>query len=194
MTDEARKGETVVIKKYANRRLYNTETSSYVTLDHLAELVRKGRDFVVRDAKSGEDITRQVLTQIIFEQENKGQQLLPIPFLRRLIGYYGDQLQTMVPSYLQSSLEAFAKNQDHMRKMLEESLNPVQALSMLDEVTRQNMAMFERALGMFSPFRKPAEQATERPPAQDGESGSKIDRLEAQLAAMQRQLDEMRKK
>ncbi|GAB4574843.1 MAG: polyhydroxyalkanoate synthesis repressor PhaR [Rhodothalassiaceae bacterium] len=194
MTDEAKKGETVVIKKYANRRLYNTETSSYVTLDHLAELVRKGRDFIVRDAKSGEDITRQVLTQIIFEQENKGQQLLPIPFLRRLIGYYGDQLQMMVPSYLQSSLEAFAKNQDRMRKTLEESLNPVQALSMLDEVTRQNMAMFERALGMFSPFRKPAEQATEHPSAPDGDSGSKIDRLEAQLAAMQRQLDEMRKK
>lgn len=191
MTEEKQQGETVVIKKYANRRLYNTETSSYVTLDHLADLVREGRDFVVRDAKSGDDITRSVLTQIIFEQEGKGQQMLPIPFLRQLIGYYGGQMQTMVPGYLQSSMEAFARNQDQIRKAFESSLNPGQTLAMFDEAARQNMAMFERALSMFSPFKQ--DNGSGRNPAASG-GGSKIDQLEEQLAAMQRQLDEIRKK
>lgn len=183
--------EPVIIKKYANRRLYNTESSSYVTLDHLAELVRKGRDFVVRDAKSGEDITRQVLAQIIFEQEGKGTNLLPIPLLRQLIGYYGDRMAAMVPSYLLSSMQAFARQQDSMQNMFESGLSPADAFSMFDEMARRNMTAFERGLGMFAPFAgKPEDGRTERASSAD----DKIAALERQLAAMQDQLAELRRK
>ena len=130
MADETRKdagsksGDKVIIKKYANRRLYNTASSSYVTLDHLSEMVKEGIDFAVFDAKSNEDITRSVLTQIIFEEESRGQNLLPIQFLRQLIGFYGDQMQSFVPTYLEMSLEGFARQQENLRATVQKTLSP----------------------------------------------------------------------
>ncbi len=143
----------VVVKKYANRRLYNTESSSYITLENLAEMVRKGRDFVVFDAKSGEDITRGVLTQIIVEEENKGRAMLPTGFLRQLIGFYGDSLQTLVPRYLEQSLETFSRQQEQMRVAMQQTIGPFLPFGPgIEEVSRQNKAMMERALSLFSPF------------------------------------------
>jgi polyhydroxyalkanoate synthesis repressor PhaR len=141
----------VVIKKYANRRLYNTSTSMYVTLDHLAQMVKDKTDFVVYDAKSGDDITRSVLTQIIFEEEGKGQNLLPISFLRQLIGFYGDNLQGLVPQYLEMAMQSFAKNQEQMRTAMQGAFgfNP---FAQMEQQTRQSMAMFEQAMKMFNPF------------------------------------------
>ena len=168
MSDEKTKTEPVIIKKYANRRLYNTQTSSYVTLDHLAGMVKDGTEFEVQDARTGEDITRSVLTQIIFEEEAKGQNLLPIKFLRQLIRFYGDSLQAFVPGYLDMSMESFTKNQGAMRDRIAEAMGG--GNQMIENLTRQNLAMFERAMQMFSPFgvasqaRKP-EQAPEEKPA-----------------------------
>jgi polyhydroxyalkanoate synthesis repressor PhaR len=143
----------IIIKKYANRRLYNTQSSSYVTLDHLCDMVKKGVEFEVRDARSGEDITRQVLAQIIFEEENKGgQHLLPIQFLRQLIRFYGDSLQAFVPSYLELSMESFTKNQQEMREKFAEAFGAKFGLKDFDKMTRQNVEMFERTMRMFSPF------------------------------------------
>ena len=140
----------IVVKKYANRRLYNTQTSSYVTLDHLAQMVRAGDDFVVLDAKSGEDLTRSVLTQIIFDQESRGETLLPIPFLRRLIGLYGDNMQSFVPSYLEASMDAFTRNQEAIRRSVSEAFTaPTSGMRMFEDATRQNMALFEQGLKMF---------------------------------------------
>jgi polyhydroxyalkanoate synthesis repressor PhaR len=144
----------VVVKKYANRRLYNTEASTYVTLDHLCAMVKGGRDFVVYDAKSGEDITRQVLTQIIVEEESKGgQNLLPISFLRQLIGFYGDNMQSLVPRYLEHTMGAFAKQQEGMRHAMRQTMEGLFPFApQLEEIGKQNIAMMERAFGMFSPF------------------------------------------
>jgi len=143
----------IIIKKYANRRLYNTQSSSYVTLDHLCEMVKEGVEFEVRDARSGEDITRQVLAQIIFEEENKGgQHLLPIQFLRQLIRFYGDSLQAFVPSYLELSMESFTKNQQEMREKFQEAFGAKFGLKDFEKMTRQNVEMFERTMRMFSPF------------------------------------------
>ncbi|MDP2331405.1 MAG: polyhydroxyalkanoate synthesis repressor PhaR [Reyranella sp.] len=143
----------VVIKKYANRRLYNTATSAYVTLEHLSQMVKDKTDFVVYDAKTGDEITRSVLTQIIFEEESKGgQTLLPIPFLRQLISFYGDSLQGVVPQYLEMSMSQFARNQEQMRSYLQNAFgfNPFQQF---ETMGKQNMAMFEQAMRMFNPFR-----------------------------------------
>ncbi|MDE2265761.1 MAG: polyhydroxyalkanoate synthesis repressor PhaR, partial [Alphaproteobacteria bacterium] len=149
VTEETKKTEApVVIKKYANRRLYNTETSSYVTLDHLCEMVKEGKEFEVRDARTGEDITRSVLTQIIFEEETKGQSLLPIRFLRQIIRLYGDSMQSFVPGYLDLSMESFTKNQEAMRTRIAEAFGG--SSQTLENLTRQNFAMFERAMQMFS--------------------------------------------
>jgi polyhydroxyalkanoate synthesis repressor PhaR len=142
----------IIIKKYANRRLYNTQTSTYVTLDHLCEMVKGGVEFEVRDARTGEDITRQVLAQIIFEEENKGQHLLPIQFLRQLIRFYGDSLQAFVPSYLELSMENFTKNQQEMREKFAEAFAGKLTFKDFEQMTRQNVQMFERAMRMFSPF------------------------------------------
>ena len=143
----------IIIKKYANRRLYNTQTSSYVTLDHLCEMVKEGVEFEVRDARSGEDITRQVLAQIIFEEENKGgQHLLPIQFLRQLIRFYGDSLQAFVPSYLELSMESFTKNQQEMREKFAEAFGAKFGFKDFEKMSRQNIEMFERTMRMFSPF------------------------------------------
>src|SRR6478752_7385409 len=148
--DKTKNDSPVIIKKYANRRLYNTQTSSYVTLDHLAAMVKEGTEFEVQDARTGEDITRSVLTQIIFEEEAKGQSLLPIKFLRQLIRFYGDSLQTFVPGYLDMSMESFTKNQGAMRDRIAEALGG--GNQMVENMTRQNLQLFENAMAMFTPF------------------------------------------
>ncbi|MDP6353270.1 MAG: polyhydroxyalkanoate synthesis repressor PhaR [Alphaproteobacteria bacterium] len=185
--------EPVVVKKYANRRLYNTATSSYVTLDHLCKMVKDGVDFVVYDAKSGDDITRSVLTQIIFEEENKGQNLLPIGFLRQLIGFYDDGLRTVLPTYLDLSMQAFARNQEEMRAYVGNTFGDLFPIGQMQQWGAQNMAVFERALGMFAPpaGAKPEPDpnrtaATEPAPAED-----EIGELRRQLDDMQRQLDSL---
>lgn len=197
--------EPVVIKKYANRRLYNTETSSYVTLEYLCQMVKEGRQFVVKDAKTGEDITRSVLTQIIFEEENKGQTLLPINFLRQLISFYGDGLQDVIPNYLESTMDAFSQNQERYRKYLEQHFNPANAfvppqnfMAPFQDMARQNMMAFEKATRMFAPFAPrpennatPGEAAKPEPAAADK---LPFEILQQQLAAMQRQLDALTKK
>lgn len=144
--------EPIIIKKYANRRLYNTKTSSYVTLEHLCEMVKEGVEFEVRDARSNEDITRQVLAQIIFEEENKGQHLLPSQFLRQLIRFYGDSLQTFVPSYLEMSMSSFAKNQKDIQEKLAQAAGGKLPFADMEQLTRQNLQMFENAMKMFVPF------------------------------------------
>jgi polyhydroxyalkanoate synthesis repressor PhaR len=153
--------ERVVIKKYANRRLYNTASSSYVTLEHLSEMVKKGVDFVVFDAKTNEEITRSVLTQIIFEEESRGQNLLPIQFLRQLIRFYGDSMQALVPSYLELSLDSFTQQQERMRKQFADTLGGAivgkGGLGYFEDQVRQNMMLFDRAMKMFSPFTFPAQ-------------------------------------
>jgi polyhydroxyalkanoate synthesis repressor PhaR len=164
------KSAPVVIKKYANRRLYNTSTSMYVTLDHLSQMVKDKTEFVVYDAKSGEDITRSVLTQIIFDEESKGQNLLPISFLRQLIGFYGDNLQGLVPQYLEMAMQSFAKNQEQMRKAMQGAFgfNP---FAQMEQQTRQSMAMFEQAMKMFNPFMAGMPgRGPDAPPAADARS------------------------
>jgi polyhydroxyalkanoate synthesis repressor PhaR len=194
----------IVIKKYANRRLYNTATSSYVTLDHLCQMVQDDVDFVVFDAKSGEDITRAVLTQIIVEEEAKGQNLLPINFLRQLISFYGDSMQWMVPRYLEHMMEAFAQNQDRMRQSMQETFGGMFPFGNLEEVGKQNMALFESALRMFSPFGGPEGRSAEgkqpgagKPaqPSPAAESGAKesLDALKAQIDQLQKQIDTLSK-
>src|SRR5690348_12691084 len=154
MTDQAQARkpapEKVVIQKYANRRLYNKATSTYITLDDLAGMVREGVDFIVYDAKTGEDITRKVLTQIIFEEEGRGQNLLPIQFLRQLIGFYGDRMQAFLPSFLEMSLDSFIRQQERMREQMTHVAPP--GMGVFDEQIRQNMVLFDRAMKMFTPF------------------------------------------
>ena len=178
----------VVIKKYANRRLYNTGTSSYITLDHLATMTRAGRDFQVFDAKTGEDITHNVLTQIVMEGESGGQTMLPVPFLRQLIALYGDSMQSMVPHYLEASMAAFAKNQAQFREQVADAaLKPFEALA------KQNMAMFQAAADMLTGRAalgvavKPAEAKAEAP------ATAELDALKVQMAALQAQLDKLSK-
>jgi polyhydroxyalkanoate synthesis repressor PhaR len=144
-------GEKIVIKKYANRRLYDTSASAYVTLEHLSELVRKGKEFKVQDAKTGEDLTRAVLAQIIFEQENKKEGVLPVSFLRQLIQFYGDNFQTMLPAYLELSMKTFAQQQDKWRDYMETTVGEDKAKA-FDEQVRKNMAMFEETMRFFTPF------------------------------------------
>jgi polyhydroxyalkanoate synthesis repressor PhaR len=178
---------TVVIKKYANRRLYNTEASSYVTLEDLAAMVRAGRDFAVYDAKSGDEITRAVLTQIIVEEESKGQNLLPIPFLRQLIGLYGDSVQSLVPRYLEFAMGSFARQQEQMRQSVEQAMGGFNPFGGLEEMGKQNMAMMERAMTLFSPF-TPRKEGGGAP----GREGEEVERLRAQLAEAQEQLARLR--
>ncbi|MDI7864861.1 polyhydroxyalkanoate synthesis repressor PhaR [Rhizobiaceae bacterium n13] len=184
----------IVIKKYANRRLYNTGTSTYVTLDDLAVMVKKGEDFIVQDAKSGEDITHSVLTQIIFEQESKtGNTLLPISFLRQLISYYGDQMQMVVPSFLEHSMQAFAQQQAQMREQIDRTFgetplgkNLQVPIKLVEDQVRRNTDMFHQAMQMFSPFMTPpaAKEAKKADPKD-------IDELKEQLRALQAKLDNL---
>jgi polyhydroxyalkanoate synthesis repressor PhaR len=173
----------VVVKKYANRRLYNTESSSYVTLDDLATMVRQGRYFIVYDAKSGEDITRSVLTQIIVEEEAKGRNLLPTSFLRQIIGFYGDSMQSLVPRYLESVMGAFSRQQEQMRRAVEQTMGGFMPFGGLEEVGKQNMAMMERAMTLFAPFRGGAE------PAESGGDAARIAALQAEVDRLRAQLD-----
>jgi polyhydroxyalkanoate synthesis repressor PhaR len=159
----------VVVKKYANRRLYNTETSSYITLDNLAEMIRAGRDFVVFDAKSGDDITRGVLTQIIVEEESKGSAMLPTAFLRQLIGFYGGNLEGVVPRYLEYSMSSFARQQQQVRTVMERTFSPFLPSS-VEEMNRHNMALFERALSMWNPFARPGDANGADPETDAGSS------------------------
>ena len=178
--------EPIVIKKYANRRLYNTAKSTYVTLDHLARMVRDGQDFVVNDAKSGDDITRGVLAQIIFEEEAKGQTMLPANFLRQLIRLYGDTLQGFVPGYLEASMETFSRNQEAMREQVRQAFEANPALANFEALARSNMEWFENAMRMFAPFATgmAPKNATGQPLRRDVE----LEELKEQLAAMQTQL------
>ncbi|MCB2096476.1 MAG: polyhydroxyalkanoate synthesis repressor PhaR [Parvularculaceae bacterium] len=185
--------EPVVIKKYANRRLYNTATSSYVTLDYLAEMVKSGQDFVVYDAKTNEDITHSVLTQIIFEEENKGQNLLPIQFLRQLIKFYGDNLQAFVPSYLEMSMDAFASNQEKLRSRMRETFGATPGYQMFEEMARQNMALFDQAMKMFTPMGGFYQQPQQRGAAHGEEGGAEIVKLREELADLKRQLAKLDK-
>ncbi len=185
----AKSEEPITIKKYANRRLYNTGTSTYVTLEDLATMVKQGDDFVVYDAKTGEDITRSVLAQIIFEQENKeGQNLLPINFLRQLIRFYGDSMQMLVPRYLEVSIESLTREQEKFRQQMAQAFG-VSPLGVLEDQVRRNMEMFEKAFGMFAPFaRRDADAGGNEKPA---ESGGDIDALKRQLEEMQKRLDKL---
>lgn len=193
------KKEPVVIKKYANRRLYNTETSTYVTLDDLAAMVKSERDFVVFDAKTGDDLTHAVLTQIIVDQEHqKGTEtLLPIPFLRQLIRFYGASIERFVPSYLQISLETLAKEQERYRKQFTGAFTPAGAFEAYQEQARKNLAMFEQAMLMFSPFghaknmaAKAGEDAKKTEAAKAGQA-DEIAELKAQLSTIQSKLEKL---
>ena len=223
MTDTKSKANgPIIIKKYANRRLYNTQTSSYVTLDHLCEMVKKGVEFEVRDARTGEDITRSVLAQIIFDEENKGQHLLPIEFLRQIIGFYGDSLQNFLPSYLVMSMQNFSKNQEEMRQKFSglfggplgmAGMNPsdmglkdMPGAKEMEAMTRQNLQMFERAMWMFTPFGAAAssQSGPRETPAQAAASAAQaaasaarddeMRKLRDQLAAMRQQISELAQK
>ena len=190
----------VIVKKYANRRLYNTASSAYVTLEDLARMVQEGTEFVVQDAKTKDDLTRAVLTQIIVEEEQKGHNLLPISFLRQLIALYGDSMRWMVPQYLETMAAWFARNQEQMRKQFQSSLG-VFPFGSLEEVSKQNMAMFEQAMRMFNPFtQRSAPRDGEEPDAAEPTEADRqapkrpagdeaIEELRRQMAAMQRQLD-----
>ena len=191
----------ITIKKYANRRLYNTATSSYVTLDHLSQMVKDGTHFAVFDAKSGEDITRQVLTHIIVEEESKGgQNLLPINFLRHLISFYGDSLQSLVPQYLDHSMGSFARNQEQMRHYMSDALDGLMPFQQFEEMGKQNMALFENAMKMFTPFYGADGSEALKPAAPEKKSSGKkkppgeenLDILVAQLETMQEQLNQLK--
>ncbi len=204
---EGPKGQPVIIKKYANRRLYNTATSSYVTLDHLSQMVQDQVDFTVYDAKTGEDITRSVLTQIIVEEEGKGgQNLLPINFLRQLIGFYGDNMKFLVPKYLEHMMGAFSQNQEKLRATMQDAMGKFMPFGNLEEVGKQNMALFEQAMRLWSPFgpgglpgmpgadkpaaEKPAAAPADKPAA----GGDSLDRLKAQVDELKAQLDSLSRK
>jgi len=189
VSEEKAKDGPVVIKKYANRRLYNTQTSSYVTLDHLAGMVKDGVEFEVQDARTGDDITRSVLTQIIFEEEAKGQNLLPIKFLRQLIRFYGDSLQAFVPGYLDMSMDSFTKNQGAMRDRIAEAMGG--GNTMIENLTRQNLAIFERATQMFSPFNAATAGRKSEEPAEEKPTSSDVDALKREMEAMRRQISEL---
>lgn len=183
----AKSNEPVTIKKYANRRLYNTGTSTYVTLEDLAQMVKNGEDFVVYDAKSSEDITHSVLTQIIFEQEGKGQNLLPINFLRQIIRFYGDSMQMLVPRYLDMSIENFSKEQNNLREQVSKTFG-VGGFGVLEEQVRRNMEIFDRAFKVFLPNGRPED--TPAAPATAAQPDD-FDELRRQVAEMQKRLDRL---
>ena len=193
-----------VVKKYANRRLYNTATSSYVTLDELSQMVRRGEDFVVYDAKTNDDITRSVLTQIILEEDSKGRNLLPIGFLRQLIGFYDDQLHAFLPRYLEVSMENFAKNQEQIRSYVQETFGRFFPINQFEDMARQNMALFQRAASsMWRPLTaeggavpgadqgEPATAPPEAPAAATPDLSGQMRELENRLETLQRQLEKL---
>ena len=185
-------GEPVVIKKYANRRLYNTASSSYVTLEHLCQMVKNDVEFVVLDAK-GIDITRSVLTQIIVEEEAKGENLLPLRFLRQLISFYGDNMQRMLlPHYLEYSIDAFTKNQEEIQKYMEGTFGNMFSFGdQFEKMGKQNIEMFEQAMRMFSPFEGSNPQSDAAPKAAEDPGATDMKSLQQQLDALQAQLNKM---
>ncbi|GLQ36513.1 polyhydroxyalkanoate synthesis repressor PhaR [Rhizobium albus] len=195
----AKKDGDIIIKKYANRRLYNTGTSTYVTLDDLAVMVKNGEDFIVQDAKSGDDITHSVLTQIIFEQESKtGNTLLPVSFLRQLIGFYGDQMQMVVPTYLEQTMQAFTSQQGQMREQMTKAFgdNPMARnmqipMQMAEEQVRRNTEIFQQAMRMFSPFNATAKEASPEGERKKTGDNRDLNELKDQLRALQEKLDRM---
>jgi polyhydroxyalkanoate synthesis repressor PhaR len=196
--DTDQESRPVIIKKYANRRLYNTDTSTYVTLEDLAEMVRSERDFVVFDAKTGEDLTHAVLTQIIVEQESRGTNLLPIGFLRQLIRFYGDSMQRLVPSYLEFSLDSLTRQQDDYRQKFAHTFGTA-AFEAMQEQVRKNFVTFEKALGLFSPFASPDLNEPKKGNSEtSGEAGKQgedeLANLKAELSAMQQRLEQLSKR
>jgi polyhydroxyalkanoate synthesis repressor PhaR len=207
--DHGKGGKVAIVKKYANRRLYNTASSSYVTLDELCQMVRDGQEFLVYDAKTGDDITRSVLTQIILEEDAKGRNLMPIGFLRQIIGLYDDNLKTVVPRYLEVSMENFARHQEQMQEYMEETMGrffPLKQLDMrnpFEDLARQNIAMFQKAASMFNPALDPAgtaEKKAEKAEAAAHESaaeaealGRQVQDLKAEMATLQRQMNSLQK-
>lgn len=192
MTDARSESDPIIIKKYANRRLYNTDSSSYITLEHLAVMTREGRDFKVVDAKSGDDITHSVLTQIIMEEENRGQTMLPVNFLRQLISMYGDSMQSMVPQYLEASMEAFRRNQVQFR----EAMTGAFSGGPFEAIARRNMEMFEAAAKAFSvPVASGAATGgkPETPPSSAKPSSEELSELKDQLTKLQEQLSKLAK-
>ena len=206
-TGKAKPGDVIVIKKYANRRLYNTSTSAYVTLEDLARMVREGTDFVVFDARTNEELTRQILTQIIFEEESRGEALLPVQFLRQLIGFYGGQMQGVLPGYLEMSLDSFSRQQEQFRNQVTRAFGatPVAGMAsplgggLMEEVVKQNMAMFERALTLFPSFGYGAmagqggagEPEKPAPAAPDSDP---LSEMRAQMEEMRAQIDRLAEK
>ena len=185
-------GETVVIKKYANRRLYNTATSAYVTLEDLARMVREGTEFVVYDAKTNDDLTRQILTQIIFEEESRGEALLPVQFLRQLIGFYGGQMQGVLPSYLEMSLDSFSRQQEQMRGQFSKAFGAAPGAGLLDEAVKRNMTLFAEAMKMWPGFNPAA--AAGRPAASPEPAADPLAEMRRQMDEMRAQLDRLAKK
>lgn len=193
--------DVAVVKKYANRRLYNTATSSYVTLDELARMIREGQEFVVYDARTGEDITRSVLTQIILEEDSKGRNMLPIGFLRRLISFYDDSLHALLPRYLEMSMENFARHQDQMREYLERTFGGLLPVRQFEELTRQNMALFQQAISMFNPLAARRQEETPSASPEDAarsaaadargaeDLGAEVEALKSRLAELEGQLE-----
>ncbi|HBJ93047.1 polyhydroxyalkanoate synthesis repressor PhaR [Ponticaulis sp.] len=202
MADTSGLNDVIIIKKYANRRLYDTSSSSYVTLEHLSTLVREGKDFVVQDAKSGEDLTRSVLAQIIFEQENKGGNALPLNFLRQVIRFYGDSVSSALPTYLDMAMNNFTKNQERWRDMMAGGSVGPNPMGLFEEQARRNFEMFERSMNLFTagtPARSRPEAEDEAPPkkaqrADKDEEADTIDALQRQMAEMQAQLSKLSKK
>ncbi len=191
MAKQAADGDqSVIIKKYANRRLYNTSTSAYVTLEDLSQMVHDGVDFEVKDAKTGEDITRTVLGQIIFEQESRGESLLPVQFLRQLIRFYGDSMKGFLPSYLEMSMDSFARQQDAMQKQFTGAMGGANAYSMFEEMTRQNMSIFQDAMRMFMPAAGRAAAPAPETPA-PAAADSDIETLRKEVEAMRARLDRL---
>ena len=189
----AKSDQPTTIKKYANRRLYNTGTSTYVTLEDLASMVKDGEDFLVYDAKTGDDITRQVLAQIIFEQENKaGQNLLPTTFLRQLIRFYGDSMQMVVPKYLEQSIDSLTRDQEKFRKQMTNTFG-MTPFAPLEETVRRNMELFQQTFSMFKPFVPPRPGAAPEPEktAEPAAGGDNIDDLRKQMKDMQERLERM---
>ena len=188
----AKSEEPIVIKKYANRRLYNTGTSTYVTLEDLATMVKAGEDFVVYDAKTNDDITRSVLTQIIFDQENKegAQTLLPINFLRQLIRFYGDSMQMMVPRYLEMSIDSLTREQEKFRQQISQAFG-MGGFGAIEDQVRRNMEMFERTFAMFAPFARQGGQPAAEPDKTPKPAGGDIDVLKQQIDEMQKRLDRL---
>ena len=191
----AKSEDSVVIKKYANRRLYNTGTSTYVTLEDLAVMVKAEEDFVVIDAKSGDDITRSVLTQIIFEQEAKGQTLLPVAFLRNLIQFYGDSVQSIVPSYLEHSMDSFRNQRESFQEQMGKSFDPASAMDMMVEQTQKNAEIFQNAMRMFMPYASgEVDEVTTPNTSEKSETSDELEAMKAQLAEMQATIKSMANK